>query len=384
MADLTFQTAATLIERALFNTINRGLRIKLSPVADVATLRTVSTRGAGAGSQRQDFDLVYVIAAGVCFEWSSFSTAIDDGVTVIAPADCPVNGRWLATPSTATTGYLRAVRLYEGEQTEDEILTRLLSRQPAVAVRWESASHEPKSQIPGALYRYESRFDIWCISSNLRGGVLPEAVVGSAIPYEAALDPGVNWLVGDVKQLLAGKTGDELGQPGIMYCEITTEEPVYRSLAERLFVYSLGVKVHATVANPDTDLVTVSGFANQSETADNHDQPAADPDNCITSGLSVPWSYGLTQTVAAGTAMIGGIPVNALATLQVFTANSDTYRDLSPAGTWTFVAVAHGSSPPAITVGSMRVGCTETSSTGVTDDRFIAPTLLKFGSPDIL
>jgi hypothetical protein len=32
----------------------------------------------------------------------------------------------------------------------------------------------------------------------------------------------------------------------------------------------------------------------------------------------------------------------------------------------------------------MRVGCTETSSTGVNDDRFIAPTLLKFGSPDIL
>jgi hypothetical protein len=70
-------------------------------------------------------------------------------------------------------------------------------------------------------------------------------------------------MIGDIKRALAGRSGEELGQPGIAYCEIGKEEPVYRSLAERRFVFALGVRVHATVANPDDDDVTVDSLAVQ-------------------------------------------------------------------------------------------------------------------------
>ncbi|HZU84109.1 MAG TPA: phage protein Gp37 [Polyangiaceae bacterium] len=258
---MSLRTAATLIERALFNAINRALRVRLPPVADVAALRAAPTRGASAGGYvRSDYEPVFVAAAGVCYEWSTAATAPDDGDQVIRPNDAGATGRWIRTESTVQTGYVRAVRLYEGEQSEDEILTRLLGQWPAVVIRWESARHEPRSQISGALYRYETDFDVWAVSSNLRGGALPEAVVGSPVAGEAVVDPGVNAMIGDIKRVLAGRSGEELGQPGIAYCEIGKEEPVYRSLAERRFVYALGVRVHATVQNPDDDDVTVDSL----------------------------------------------------------------------------------------------------------------------------
>jgi len=258
VADLTLRTALIHVERTLFNAINRALRVRLAPVADVASLRATPTRGAGgARSARSDYELVYLAAAGVCYEWSTAATAPDDGDLVVKPADAGATGRWLKTASTVQSGYLRDVRLYEGEQSEDEILNRLLGQVPAVVIRWESARNDPKSQIPGALYRYETDFDIWAVSSNLRGGALPEAVVGSPVAGESAADPGVNAMIGDIKRVLAGRTGEELGQPGIAYCEIGKEEPVYRSLAERRFVFALGLRVHATVANPDDDDVTI-------------------------------------------------------------------------------------------------------------------------------
>jgi phage gp37-like protein len=264
MPDLTLRNAATLIERAVFNAINRGLRARLPAVADVAALRATRTRGANAtGYARCDYELVYVAAKGVSYEWATAAAEADDGDLVIQPADAGAAGRWLRTISPVRTGYLRDVRLYEGEQSEEEILNRLLGQSPAVVIRWESGANEPRSQIPGALYRYETDFEIWAVSSNMRGGAQPVAVVGSPVSGEALADPGANAMIGDIKRALAGRSGEELGQPGIAYCEIGKEEPVYRSLAERRFVFALGVRVHATVSNPDDDDVTVDGLGVQ-------------------------------------------------------------------------------------------------------------------------
>jgi hypothetical protein len=252
LADLTFRTALTLTERAVFNAVNRALRKRLSPVADVAALRAAVTRGSGAvGYQRSDHELVYVTSQAVCYEWSTASQAADDGDLVVKPTDAGTTGRWLKTASAVQAGYLVDVRLYEGEKTEAELLDRLLGQRPSVAIRWESTENTPKSQVAGALYRSDVQFDLWAVSSNLRGGALPEAVVGSDVAAEFAADPGVNAVVGDVKQALAGKTGEELGQAGISYCEIGAEEPVYRSLAERRFVSSVKLVVHTTVHNTD-------------------------------------------------------------------------------------------------------------------------------------
>jgi hypothetical protein len=255
------RSAATLVERAVFDAVNLSLRVRLPPLGDLVGLRGAPTRGAGAGTAiRRDFDLVFVASEGCCFQWSGASSLPDDAQTAIKPDDAGATGRWLRTASAVQSGYLRDVRLYEGEQSEDEILTRLLGQWPAVVIRWVSATNEPRSQIPGALYRYETDFDLWAVSSNLRGGALPAAVVGSPVVGEAVVDPGANALLGDLKRILAGATGEQLGQPGIAYCEIGREEPVYRSLAERRFVFSLGLRVHATVENPDEGDVALGDF----------------------------------------------------------------------------------------------------------------------------
>ena len=263
MADLTFKTCDTLIERAIFNKINRDLRRRLPPVATVALLRAQATKGSSsAGYARQDYELIYCAAKGVCYEWSTASSAADDGDLVIKPTDAGTTGRWLKTTSTVQSGYLIAVRLYEGETTEAELFERLISQRPSVAIRWEGSDHVVKSQVAGALYRYESNFDIWAISSNLRGSAMSEAIVGSAVPAELTSDPGVNAIIGDVKKSLAG---NDLSQAGIAYCEIGRQAPVYRSMSERRFVFSLAVQVRATVQNPDDagDDIEVDSLSNQ-------------------------------------------------------------------------------------------------------------------------
>ncbi len=383
MADLTLRSAATLIERAVFDAVNLALRVRLPPAVDLVALRATSTRGAGASSSiRRDHDLAFVTSEGCCFEWSSTCSLPDDGQATIKPDDVAASGRWLRTASTVQTGYLRDVRLYEGEQSEDEILTRLLGQWPAVVIRWVSATSTLRSQIPGALYRYQTDFDLWAVSSNLRGGALAEAVVGSPIASEAVVDPGVNAMIGDLKGVLAVGGGDEFGQPGITYCEIGREEPVYRSLAERRFVFSLGLRVYATVANADADLVAIDQIDAQPELADLHGEATFDPTNYVVSGLDVPLGLGLASTVSAGSAWVGGVSVTAGATAHTFDERADTYRDLLPDGSLVFTTVLAGAPPPPVTAGALRVGVTTTDAAGVIADCFLCATAAPFGEPN--
>lgn len=390
MADLTLRTAATLIERAIYSQISRSLRVRLPAVATVAALRAATTRGASSsGYARSDYDTVYCTAKGVCYEWLTSSTAADDGDAVVKPTDAGSTGRWLKTTSTVQSGYLVDVRLYEGEQTEEDLMVRLLGQRPSVVIRWENAEHIPVSQVAGSLYRYENNFDLWAVSSSMRGSALPEAVVGSPISAESAVDPGVNAIIGDLKRYLAGKTGDDLNQAGISYVEIGREEVVYRSYSERLFVYSLGLRVHSTVANPDTDLQEITppdALHIQRQIADlrGADSPM-DTDNLITSlpgGFAVPVGSGLTKAVAAGTATIDGETVSYAGENKTFTARRDTYRDLADDGTMTFTAVLVAGDAPDLASGSLRIGRTTTDGSGVVDDTILAATLYDFGTPE--
>ena len=368
MPDLTHRNAATLVERAVYDAVNRALRKRQPAAADIAALRARVTKGAGAsGFARSDRELVFVTSKAVCYEWSTASAAVDDGDLVVKPADAGATGRWLKTASMVQTGYLRDVRLYEGEQSEDELLERLLGVTPSVAILWRGSANEPASQVSGALYRYEADFALWAASQNYRGSAQSEAVVGSAVAAEAAYDPGANAIVGDLKAALAGRTGEELVQAGISYCEVGREEPVFRSLAERRFVFSLDLRVHAAVHSPDSDLVALSEAALQYQLGDLHAQTSLDAANYVVSGIRVAVG-GLTAAISAGSAKVAGATVAYAGQTRTFAATRWTYRDLSPAGTLTFLETAPFADPPAVTAGALRVGVTYSDAAGVDDD----------------
>jgi phage gp37-like protein len=108
------------------------------------------------------------------------------------------------------SGYLKVVVLHNGDFSDDVLRARIYGQAPCVAIHFAGEEHTPLSQIPGALYGYTVRLELWSVSRNYREG--PEAAIGSPIPTEASRDPSVVKIHGALKKLLAGQ---DLGQPGI-------------------------------------------------------------------------------------------------------------------------------------------------------------------------
>lgn len=77
------------------------------------------------------------------------------------------------------------------------------------------------------------------------------------------------------------------------------------------------------------------------------------PDQLI-SGL-LPAAGVLANTISAGVAYVQGARVSVPLTNKTWTANRDTYVDLSSAGVYTYVEVANGAGVPAVTALHMRV-----------------------------
>ncbi len=246
MPELDSRTATIDVERAMQATIALALRRRYPAVADVAALRAFHTLVEGSSSLDDAVVELISITGGAVWKWSASSTAADNGTSVIAPTDRTngaLPGRWLITSSTSTDGYLTAVRIFEGEDSEEAIMTRLLAVAPSVMVVWRSEEPDKQSQLPGAYYRVWMNFEIWCASRNLRRG--NEALTGSSISDEADADPGVLRIVGDVRGVLAGS---DLGLPdGIDYCYPGTHRPKIQSLTEGQFVHSLAVRLAATL-----------------------------------------------------------------------------------------------------------------------------------------
>ena len=252
-------TALTQIEVALRGVLRDALAKPLA-VANQAAIKALASNARRHGEQ------FYATAEAVRWEFDRFSTATAPAA-VLVPDDAPTAGRYLLRAGAGSTGYCRAVDLFEGQSTAEAILERFGGSKPAIVIVYDGAPNNPISTTPGALYDYRPVFLLWLLSSNLRGQ--HQTAIGSAVAAEATDDPGVNRMLGDCKALLAGSTLGVLA--GVKYVEIGDERRVFTSLADRTMIYQLRVEVRATCHNPDTDLVTPDdpgGFYVQRQLAD--------------------------------------------------------------------------------------------------------------------
>ena len=404
MPDLTLQSGRSVLENSIVNTLLLALGVRNWTVADIPSLRGIATLSpSGSGESLRDVnDLAFVSSiapSGITYQWNPTATNGDDAVNFIKPTDLAAGlpGRWALTASSVPSGYLKRCQLYNDESTDEAMVERIFALQPAILVSFESATHTPKSKVPGALYWYEAHFNILVIATDMRGA--QAARQGSAIGTEAVSNPGTAAMLGDVKAQLAGY---DLGLNDVAYIEIGDETPVAQYAAQRRFVEELKITVYATLTNAGaapTALGDPYEFNLQEELAGNPSQLAAPPlvllgptpppspsgnnpfdaNNYVSSGVQCPLGDGLTQTIAAGSAYLAGVLVSPAATAHTFTANKATYRDLNPNGTYTFIETAIGVNPPPITLGALRVGVTITDASGVRVDQFLCDSLVSFG-----
>lgn len=369
----SLRTARTTIENAIIDTIWFALG-RRQAVADLSALRALPSAALPLSVLR------FVTAVGYAFVWRRYETTADDGATVIQPADVGAGkpGRWVKTTSTAPTGYLARCELFNDSGGDDEVLLqRLFGQVPAIVLTFQGAKHDPMSMQPGALYKYTADFTLAAISISERGDQ-DAARQGSPVASEAANDPGTSAMIGDAKQILAG---EDLNIFDLMRVELGDERPISVALAERRAYEELDLVVTATVAKDDADVTPLAdpfAFNAQMRLADAPGGTAYDPDNSVNGGR-VPLGDGLTKTIPAFTAVIGGVTVAVPATPRTFGPSVATYRDLRADGTYLFLEAAVDAPAPAVSYGALRVGVTVTDSTGVREDALLCSALENFG-----
>lgn len=382
MADLTLRNARTTIENAIVDSLNLAYGVRLPAAADITALRALASTGL------TDRALRFVTSAGATYQWARFSTATDDGVNAVQPADVATGkpGRWAKTTSTVATGYLKNCELYNDDSNDlDTFEQRLFGAMPAMLLSFDNAEHEPKSTEAGALYWAKYHFTLFAVSVNARANQTTRQ--GSLIASEAAIDPGTAAMIGDAKATLAGF---DLGLNDVGYVQIENEQPVVRDLARARFVESLDLTVYATLTNPDTANVTTLAdpyeFNMQMQLVDTDASTidasygTFDPSNYVTSdGLRIPLGDGLTKSYAGGGVYIAGVLVTVLAGSKTFTASKVTYRDVLGNGSIVYIETNVGDEPPALTYGAVRLGVTVTDDSGVRLDRILATSLISYG-----
>jgi len=385
VADLGFKTALSQIEVALQRTILLAYGARTTH-ADAAALRAALT-----STKIHHNQIAYVTSLGLAFYFDRFSTSTDDGTTVIRPSDNPSAGRWLVSTSAVTSGYLKAVKLYEGEVSEDQMLAWLFGQVPSAIIVWEGDRYEVKSVVAGALYRYVPEFSIWACSRNLRGekqGALGAYASGPLVASEQTTDPGVNRIIGDLRYALAGSA---LGQDGVDWVEIVSADRVLSSATtERGHVYRLRVRVYATLHNAEEsaagslDYINVNWeHANQfgGPGGISYDGTPADPPEALDTYITAP-AYlsmsinGLVGNVTGGPIVIGGVTVTAAAiTNYAQPVQTVSYRYVSEDGEWTQIETNPGDPVPATPTGYVLVGVSESDLERITIDRVVAPWL---------
>lgn len=388
---LNIDQAVEQLEQMLLDALTLALKIRKITVADTTTLRAATSSGQSATAQFSTGDLAYVNSKTNVYEWDQSSTASDDDDLVIKPTDAGATGRWLKAVTTVLldgvnvatlpTGIVKVVILHNGDFDEDVLQARIYGLAPCVAIHFAGEQHAPLSQIPGALYDYRVKFDLWSVSQNFRDN--EEGSIGSPIAAEVADDPGVMRIHGLVKKCVAGKTGEELGQSSVKYIELGAGELVEASLSERRFVMSLEANVLASIHNPDAP-VELSQPTETDVQRNFSSAPigsAFDPNNCV-NGLSCATGLGFTYEIAGGSAVIAGASLSVLPTIKMFKPEQDTYRDLTPSGQWVFTTVPNGSpvGPPA--AGNLRVGRTVTNATGVVADALLCSVSIPYPAPN--
>lgn len=379
---LDVRTLISTVEQTLFDILNLGLRYRLAPVADITALRSADALVAA------DQDLRYVTAENRLYRWVLTSTAADDGLNWIQPQAAPPNGRWQRVSNPCTwgpnlnaplhsrqAGYARSVVLYEGQgNLEEEGLLAVFGQKPAVLLQWLGDDPQAKSMRAGALYKDVLEFQILLVSQCLRPA--PAAVLGSLFGAEAAWDPGLNRMIGDVRYLLAGI---ETGVAGIESVEIGRADIVTEDLAERLFIGSVQILVRTSFDIPDEDLVALQVQVDPEWT--DFPQEGFDPLNYIASGLTIAIGPGLSRAPASGSAFIAGQVVPTAPPLFTFPANRDVYRDLKTDGSVVYLDVVPGAPAPALTPGALRLGRTRTGAAEIVADDLLCSYAASFFPP---
>jgi hypothetical protein len=391
---LQIDTSIKQLEVLLRDTITFALKQRLPAAATIAAMRAIPSTSNGQ-TARRDRDLVVCTANGLLYSWSRYSTAADDGNVTVMPSDVASGepGRWVQASSPAllagvpivqlTSGLLKEVMIHNGDFSDQALKARIFGRAPCIAIHFSAASNELISPVPGALYEHDVAFELWSVARNFRDQ--DEASVGSPLAGDA---PDVLDIHGSLKKLLADNaTGEQLGETGIKQVNFGEERLEYADMNERVFVFSLAVEVKAAVHNPDapSELVTPTEIDVQRYDANAQQTPTGpifDQTNMVTSGLTVPLGIGFAKTIEAGTAVVGGAPLTVGSSAQTFEASSDTYRDLSPTGTWALTVVPNNQTPSDPPTGYLRVGVTVTDSAGVAFDRITCSLYQPDGDPD--
>lgn len=389
MGVLQYPTALATVQDALVNVIGLALGARL-PFATLATLAAHASRGASGSQSIADKRLAYVTAATKVYRYSVFSTAAHDGSTVIKPNDAGTGpGRWLITSSTVldgagvalssvSAGYLKRIMLWAGERSAKVWKERILGLRPAVVLQFTGETKEIRANQRGGLCEKQYHFSLWGVSQNLRADI--EAEKGSPITAEAAADPGVARIMGDLEFYLDGLNGSQLGVDGLDFIMLGAAQPGIEDYDGREFVWTAPLDVRVTIGREDPDRQTLTDAYLQANDVQRHAQVSFDANNYVVSGLQIDVGAGFNKAPANGSAVIAGATVVvAGAPLHAFTASRATWRDLNPNGTFTYVESYTDDREPAVTSGALRVGVTLTDWAGVTEDRYIAATSIAVG-----
>lgn len=398
---LDVRVAQTTLENLLRDTILFALGARLPAVSTIAALRALTTQGS-SGGQFGDDSLVCVTggAAVLAFRWSSVSTAADNGMSIIQPADVAANGRWLAwtslirfspvvggnamTLDQVALGPVARVILLDKNLGVDEAIELVGGQTPAVIIQ--SDGDTPEDATLDVGHRWETVYDftIHVVVENLRDR--REAAQGSEVPADP--DPGANSIDGFIQVLLSGT---------VLNAAFVNDQPIQNTkkghannwvsdFAERRIIrsraYALKVSEEFPAAPNDTGAATEVDA--QANLTDLHQQPAYDPSDYLVSGIAPVLAGPLTQTLSAGAAVIAGVAVTYAGGSVTFTAYRDTYRDLLPNGTITLVAVPASGQAPPVTAGALRIGFTTTNSSMVVGDTLIAQTQAPFGPVNVI
>lgn len=395
MSKLLLRTYLEQIADALQLTFALALGVRLAPVANVAALRAVATMSlTGTTAMDEDrIDIRFCTAAGVAYYFDAYSLASDDGNLVVAPTDVTggLPGRWLKSTSTVQAGYLRDVVLWNGEETEDSLESRIFGHSPCLVIAWEGGENERLSRMEGGIYQKAQKFSLWCVSENLRQrrGFRRPGIVS-----EAATDPGAYRILGDVEATISQENQRDVqkdnpfSQQGIQFVQPGSTSVLAANLDERRAVVALEIEVRAAVVNtePDTEgpspLVTPDELTMQPVVTSLNDAPCFDPLNFVVSGFDVLPGIGLTQDVAPGSAYVGGVLFTYAGQVGAsFDADSDSYVDMGSDGTPSGTVVSADSPPPPLAAGALRIAVITTDSIGVIAFHRVAATASPVGDP---
>jgi phage gp37-like protein len=377
-------------EAALVRLISLGLSWRYPAKANLTALAAMDVVVLTDGA------LCYVTSEGAVYEWLAYSTTAPSSPNVIAANSPPTgksNGRWHKVVTDWTygaggtnlgakaTGYLKAVAAYSTDDGPDTAIEMVFGKTPSVLVQFTGDTPKSDSGLRGSFYKTELAFQLLIITANLRGRATATQGPPTQLTDEASTDPGAYQIIGGLRRLLCGVSG-VFGVTGVERVEIGPSSLAFEDYERRLFVWTMGVTIRASFQIEDEDLEDAA-IRLQPALTENWPALTWDKDNYISrgGGLDEGAGAGLSRTIDETIAKVGSTAVSAAAQLVTFTAERDTYRDLSPAGVWTFTAVAVGASQPPLVSGRLRVAVTRTDASGIVGDMALCSFSIPYGEP---